>query len=210
MDFPKKKTSEAWIIVHSTVRRSWDVFQWHESNISRTCLCSRRSHLPSAIQLLLSAPNQCYQKCCQFCRWTNFSRSPPQNRYASSPCPCLLPLKDRTERRGADTVPQPDLYSGQAVYYIKKALGLCKSTCPTFLPKLPEAFHYERASDKAGCLGEVKKSVHKRCRLRWTSTQPFKGCFHCRCPSIYSTDNAVHFLVLHPFDIIVCNTRWNI
>lgn len=80
--------------------------------------------------------------------------------------PVLAFRLSRTERRGADTVPQPDLYSGQAVYYIKKALGLCKSTCPTFLPKLPEAFHYERASDKAGCLGEVKKSVHKRCRLR--------------------------------------------
>lgn len=68
--------------------------------------------------------------------------------------PCLPVLAFclwRTEQRGADNVLQPDLYSGQAVYYIKKVLGLCKSTCPTFLPKLPEAFHYKRASDKAGC-----------------------------------------------------------
>lgn len=65
-----------------------------------------------------------------FCRWTNFSRSPSWNRYSVSPS---FLSASRTEQRAADTVPQPDLYSGQAVYYIKKVMGLCKSTCPTFL-----------------------------------------------------------------------------
>lgn len=41
----------------------------------------------------------------------------------------------RTEQWGADTVWQPDLYSGQTVYYIKKVMGFCKCTCPTFLKK---------------------------------------------------------------------------
>lgn len=119
----------------------------------------------------------------------------------------ILPLcLSRTEQRGADTVPQPDLYSGQAVYYIKKVMGLCKSTCPTFLQNfLKPSTTSERQI--RWLLGEVKKSVHKHCR---TSPQSFKGCFTCSCPSIYSTDIAVHLLVLHLFDTIACNTRWNI
>lgn len=71
--------------------------------------------------------------------------------------PPPLPLS-RAEGRGADTVLQPDLYSGQDVYYIKTRTGLCKSTCPTFLTHLPEAFQYKRAFDKT--VGEVNIFLH--------------------------------------------------
>lgn len=117
----RKALMDFTILEHVTILLSWAALQWHGNNISRTCFCSPRSFLPSAIQLLLSAPNQCYQKCRPLCGWTNFSKCPPTNRYC-----CLSVLVfclSRTEQRGADTVLQPDLYSGQAVYYIKKVLG---------------------------------------------------------------------------------------
>ncbi|TNN42401.1 hypothetical protein EYF80_047414 [Liparis tanakae] len=69
-------------------------------------------------------------------------------------------LKKWAEGRGADTVLQPDLYSGQDVYYIKTGTGLCKSTCPTFLTQLPEAFQYKRASDKT--VGKASGHLLKR------------------------------------------------
>lgn len=119
----RKALMDFTVLEHVTILLSWSALQWHENNnnISRTHFCSPRSFLPSAIQLLLSAPNQCYQKCCLLCGWTNFSKCSPTNRYC-----CLSVLVfclSRTEQRGADTVLQPDLYSGQAVYYIKKVLG---------------------------------------------------------------------------------------
>lgn len=145
----------------------------------------------------MSSPNRCDQKCCQFCRWTKFSKSPPQK---SLFLPALVFRLSRMERRGADTVPQPDLYSGQAVYYIKKVLGLCKSTCFTFsFPNFPKPW----AIIETPIRGEVKKSAKP-----WTSPQPFSGCFPCFCPSICLTDNAEHFFALCLFDM--CNIRWNI
>lgn len=204
----RKALMDFTILEHVTILLSWAALQWQENNISRTCFCSPRSFLPSAIQLLLSAPNQCYQKCRPLSGWTNFSKCPPTNRYC-----CLSVLVfclSRTEQRGADTVLQPDLYSGQAVYYIKKVLGPLEIYLPHFSSQTSGSLPLQASFRYGQMLGEVKKSVHKRWRLYSASTQLFKGCFRCICPSINSTDNAVHFLILHLFDIIMCNTRWNI
>lgn len=70
---------------------------------------------------------------------------------------CVLPLFPSQGQRGGDTVPQPDLYSGQAVHYIKKTMGLCKAICPTCLPN-----HLKTSTPGEGeirLLGEANKSV---------------------------------------------------
>ncbi len=138
--------------------------------------------------------NQCYQKCCHFCslcRWTNFSRSPPWKRYSRLP---VLPLcLSRTEQWGVDIVPQPDLYSGQAVYYIKKVMGLCKSTCSTFLQ------NFLKPSTTSEC--QIRLAVGRGeevCAQTLPSPQSFKGCFHCSCPHTpLSTQLILQYIFLY-------------
>lgn len=106
----------------------------------------------------------------------------------------VLPLRlSRTEQRAADTVPQPDLYSGQAVYYIKKVMGLCKSTCPTFFQNFlkPSTIreHQIRLAVRRG---------EEVCAQTLPSPQSFKGCFHCSCPStLLSTQLIFQYIFLY-------------
>lgn len=89
--------------------------------------------MPSVIQFPPSAINAIKNVASSF-RSVDEPTFPEVHHGTDTPHLPVLPLRlSRTEQRGADTVPQPDLYSGQAVYYIKKVMGLCKSTCPTFL-----------------------------------------------------------------------------
>lgn len=152
--------------------------------------------LPSAIQLLVSVPKSMLskkqKKCGQVCRWT--PAFPEIHHRADVPCLPVLAPPSRTERRGADAVLQPDLYSGHAVCYIKKVLGLCKSTCPTFLPNF------------------LKPSTTSEPKIRLAVGRGEGVCAQMLpsrlniCPSIYSTDNAAHFPCTAP----VCNARWKI
>lgn len=134
--------------------------------------------------------------------WTKFSSSSPRKRY--SRLLFLLLRSSRTEQRGADTAPQPDLYSGQAVHYIKQETGFCKSTCPTFLP------NSLKPSTTSG--RQISVAVGKRWRSRRTNSDARWMIQRLRlslCSSIYSADIAAQFLVPHLFDI-TCITCWNI
>lgn len=162
--------------------------------------------MPSAIQFPLSASNQCYQKCCQFGSQL-FQKSTVED------CFSVLSLRlSRTERRGADTVLQPDLYSGQDVYYIKKVMGLCKSTCPTFLQNFlkPSTTSKRQIRLAVGRGEEVCAQTLSSPPNASLIIQRLFPLLLSLYSSIYSIDIAVHFLVPHLFDIITCNTRWNI
>lgn len=151
--------------------------------------------MPSAIQFPHLRPINAIKNVASSVRSVDGPSFPEVHHGRDTPRLPVLPLcLSRTEQLGTDTVPQPDLYSGQAVYYIKKVMGLCKSTCPTFLPNfLKPSTTSERQIRLAVGRGEEVCA-----QTLQTSTRSFKGCFHRSCPPTpLSTQLRLQYIFLY-------------
>lgn len=99
---------------------------------------------------------------------------------------------------------QPDLYSGQALYYIKKVMGICKSTCLTFLQNFFLLFW---RGEKVLCSNAVAAAAAVSSKI---FPPVIQFLLHPPIFLLLHLQQAVFFSHRNCLIEIVCNNSWNI